>query len=78
MLNIPREVYSRLSAEEKTRVRQAEAIKQLLEYCTVNQGAKITITVTHDNGLEATANLYDHAALVQGLWEALDYFQSEH
>lgn len=77
MLNVPREVYSRLSAEDKTRVHQAEAVKQLLELCAQQAGAEVQITVRHDNGLVATANLYDHAALVQGLWDALDYYQSE-
>lgn len=78
MLNLPRAAYCRLSTEGKSRMHQAEAVKQLLELCAVQPGAKIQIIVTHKNGLVATANLYDHAALVQGLWDALDYYQSEH
>jgi hypothetical protein len=56
---------------------QAELLKQILEYCSIAPGADITITVTHAHGQKVTADLYDHAALVQGLIEALEYFQSE-
>lgn len=77
MLNLSREAYSMLSAEDKSRVHQAEAVKQLLEVCMMQPGAKVQITVSHDNGLVATANLYDHAALVNGLYDALNYYQSE-
>lgn len=57
--------------------KQAEDVKQQLECCMDATGAKITITVARDSGTTVTAELYDHAALVQGLWDALDYFQSE-
>jgi hypothetical protein len=57
--------------------KQTEEVKQLLESCMDVGGADITITVKRDDGRTATAELYDHAALVQGLWDALDYFQSE-
>lgn len=57
--------------------KQAEDIKQILECSMASHGAKITITVARDSGTTVTAELYDHAALVQGLWDALDYFQSE-
>ena len=56
---------------------KAERIKQLLTCCMMNPGAKITITVEHDNGRKATADLYDHAALTQSLYDTLEYFQSE-
>lgn len=56
---------------------QAEIVLQHLEYCMVQPGASITITVEHDEGHKATAKLYDHAALVQSLVDALKYFQSE-
>lgn len=58
-------------------IAQAEAVKQLLDYCAILPGAKITITVEHDHGQRATAELYDLAALVQELWRTLDYFISE-
>ena len=56
---------------------QAEAVKQLLEYCMQQPGADIQIIINHDSGQKAVAKLYDHAALVSGLWEAISYFQSE-
>lgn len=55
----------------------AERVKQLLRKSYETQGANITITVQRDDGDKDTAVLYDHAALVQGLIDALDYFQSE-
>lgn len=54
-----------------------ELVKNLLDACAITPGATITITVRHDNGHVATAELYDHAALVQSLYDALEYFQSE-
>lgn len=56
---------------------QAEAVKQLLYYCIEHPGASIEINISLDSGQKTTANLFDHAALVQGLIDALDYFQSE-
>ena len=58
-------------------IAQAEAIKQALVYCSYKPGATIRLEVTHDDGTIAAANLYDHAALVDGLYKALEYFQSE-
>lgn len=57
--------------------KKAEGIKQILMHCMETHGAKITITVEHDDGTSATADLYDHAALTQSLYDSLDYFQSE-
>lgn len=56
---------------------QAEEVKQHLLFCREHPGAKITITVESDNGQVSSAELYDHAALVQSLYAALDDFQSE-
>jgi len=59
------------------KVLEVNVLLSILEYCTEEQGASITITIAHDKGFVATAHLYDHAALVQGLQDALKYFQSE-
>lgn len=57
--------------------REAERLKRVLTDCMVSPGdTSIKITVERANKT-ATASLYDHAALVQGLYDALDYFQSE-
>lgn len=69
--------YRELPANERKMMRQVEAVKDMLNYCIERNGATIKVTVTHDNGLTASATLYDHAALVQGLLDALNYFQSE-
>jgi hypothetical protein len=58
-------------------IAQAEIVKQLLSYCSCKPGATITITVAHDDGQVAIANLYDHAAFVQSLYDALEGFQNE-
>lgn len=63
--------------EEGRMIAQTEMVKQLLEYCSVQPGAKIQIKVEHHDGQVAIANLYDLAALVQSLYDALEYFQSE-
>ena len=56
---------------------EAELVKRLLEYCSYDPGASIKIVVQHDNGHTATADLYDHAALVDSLYKTLNYFQDE-
>lgn len=56
---------------------EAELVKTLLCACSVQQGATIEIKVTHDNGNVAVARLYDHAALVGFMIDAIEYFQSE-
>lgn len=55
----------------------AEAVKQLLYYCCAQPGATITVSVKHDNGNYASAELYDLAAFVCSLLEALECFQEE-
>ena len=62
---------------EERMAAEAEIVKHLLDFCSVHSGAKITISVEHDNGHKAVLRAYDHAALVQGLYDTLDYFQSE-
>lgn len=65
------------SDEDCRMICEAELVKQMLQYCMMQHGAKITISVEHDDGHKATARLYDHAALVQSLHDSLEYFQSE-
>ena len=65
------------NTEEGRMLAQAEMVKQLLEYCSIQPGAKIKIVVEHDEGHVAVADLYDLAAIVQSLYDALEYFQSE-
>ena len=55
----------------------AEEVKQLLISCMSDPGANITISVEHDNGSKATAELYDLAAFVPGLIKALEDFQHD-
>lgn len=57
---------------------QAEQVLAALRRCMYAPGANITITVTRDGEeLSAVASLFDHAALVDGLINTLEYFQSE-
>lgn len=58
-------------------IAEAELVKGLLNYCAVKYGAKIIITVEHDDGHKAIANLYDDAAFVQALYDALIDFQRD-
>lgn len=48
-----------------------------LDYCCLDHEGSITIIVEHTNGTKVVTDLYVHAALVQGLMEALEYFKSE-
>lgn len=66
-----------LSEEEHIMMAEIALVKNMLLFCMNKQGAKITITVEHDCGNKITANLYDHAALVQGLFDALEYLETE-
>ena len=66
-----------ISTDTRDLLLQSEAVKQLLNYCAVAVGAEIIITVKHPHGQVATAQLYDHAALVDSLYNALDDFQQE-
>lgn len=63
--------------DDRRQVAEAEVVKQLLIYCGVTCGAKVTISVEHDDGHKATLTTFDHAALVSSLIDALEYFQSE-
>lgn len=60
-------------------VSEAEFVKQALKFCYTAPTAdtKITITVEHSNGNKATATLFDHVVLVDGLIMALERFQVE-
>lgn len=50
---------------------------QALDMCCLDHDADVTIIVEHTNGTKVVADLYTHAALIQGLTEALEYFKSE-
>ena len=65
------------SDEDCRMLMEAELVKTLLNHCYTTHGAKITIKVEHDDGHIATANLYDHAALIEPLMLALINFQQE-
>ena len=54
----------------------AEKLYEELERCCNEPGADIKIAVTR-KGITTEYPLYDHAALTQGLMEAIDYFISE-
>lgn len=69
--------YRGMDDSDKAMYTQAEIVKQLLQLCSIQPGATITITVHHNHGHKAIAELYDHAALVQSLHDTLEYFQSE-
>lgn len=69
--------YRKIDDETYRKVLEVNVLLSILDYCTECQGAEINITIAHDKGFVATAHLYDHAALVQGLQDALKYFQSE-
>lgn len=68
---------SNWSDEVKRMTEESSAAIQLLEHCESTPGAKISITIAHNDGQTVTANLFDHAALVQVLIEALSDFKSE-
>lgn len=57
-------------------IKVATALKQELAKSFDECGAEIVITV-HRDGYRAEYPLYDHAALVDGLIAALDYFIDE-
>lgn len=50
---------------------------QALDICCLDHEGSITLIVEHTNGTKVVADLYVHAALTQGLIEALEYFKSE-
>ena len=65
------------SDEDCRMLMEVELVKTLLNHCMLTHGAKIKIVVEHDDGHIATANLYDHAALLEPLLIALINFQEE-
>lgn len=48
-----------------------------LDICCLDHGAEITLIVKHTDGTNVIADMYVHAALIQGLKDALEYFKSE-
>ena len=62
---------------DKRMIKESREVMSMLEYCMNEPDADISISVKHKNGKSATANLYDHAALVQELYSALKYFIEE-
>ena len=62
---------------DKRMIKESREVMSMLEYCMNEPDADISISVKHKNGKYATANLYDHAALVQELYSALKYFIEE-
>lgn len=66
-----------MSDEDLRMVTQVDMALLALDYCCLDHSAKITLIVEHTNGTKVVADLYTHAALVQGLKDALDYFKSE-
>lgn len=71
------EVLLYASDEIRVMIAEVELLKSLLTFCMNKPGAKITVTVEHDDGNKVTAHLYDHAALTQSLYDTLTYFESE-
>jgi len=69
--------FQNLEPEQFKQILDVEMLKQVLTYCSWNPGADIIIQIKHSDGLTASAKLYDHAALVTGLHNALELFQSE-
>ena len=65
------------SDEDCRMLMEVELVKTLLNHCYTTHGAKVKIVVEHDDGHVATANLYDHAALIEPLMLALINFQQE-
>ena len=63
--------------EELLMMTQIEMALYALDYCCIDHDAKITLTVEHKNGTKVIADMYAHAALIQGLKDALVYFKSE-
>lgn len=48
-----------------------------LDICCLDHEANITLTVEHTDGTRVILEAYSHAALIQGLKDALVYFRSE-
>ena len=69
--------YTYCEASEDHMISQAKRLRSLLEYCCNDPGADVYISVSHYNGRHAGVKVYDHAALVQGLMDTIDYFLTE-
>lgn len=69
--------FSNMSDEELLMVAKVNMALYALDYCCLDHEGKITLTVEHTNGTKVVADMYVHAALVQGLKDALEYFKSE-
>lgn len=67
----------RAAAEKAETLQQIESLQQMLNHCLQQHEAKITIAIDHSDGSSVTAQLYDHAAFVQPLIDALDEFKAE-
>ncbi len=65
------------SDEELLLLTKCNMMLYALDYCCIDHEASITITVEHTNGTKVVLDTYSHAALIQGLKDAVDYFKSE-
>lgn len=71
------DVWPHLDDEMQLMVQQLKMVKEMLVYCMHKPEATITIEVKHTDGSCARVEAYDHAAFVQGLYDAIEYFISE-
>lgn len=71
------DIWPYLNDEMRLMVQQLKMVKEALAYCTHKPEAKITVEVKHTDGSCARVEAYDHAAFVQGLYDAIEYFISE-
>ena len=74
---MPEVNYIGRSDEELRILLKTDIMLRALDYCCIDQEANVTIIVEHTNGTRVVTDLYAHAALIQGLMDALQYFQSE-
>lgn len=72
-----KDVWPYLNDEMQLMAQQLKMVKEALVYCAHKPEAKITIEVKHTDGSCARVEAYDHAAFVQGLYDAIEYFMSE-
>ena len=56
---------------------QLKMAHELLVYCMYKPEAEINIEIKHTDGHYVKVEAYDHAAFVQGLHDAIEYFISE-
>ena len=62
--------------EDKNYLNIAENLFAELELCSLDPGADIKVSITR-HGETKEYELYDHAALVQGLLDAVGYFMTQ-